>query len=245
VQVDLRLGALPIPAAAGGALPLPGGIVAGGGAGLVVIGLATAGIKVRALSETRDLPGISLSYDLVDAFAGAVGGAGVALAGAGAGGGGAAAAGVVGVGGANLQFNLMSLALAKHLGPAQFVAGTYVLDNHHFLPQSTRFAIACGAGGAGTPGAGGAVAPCSSGGMTLERFPTQVQPFLGTELRVGTASSFAGDVLFGAALRDTVGTTGFRWIIGDGRLRARLDIALLWSHLGTPLPWVGVGLHLQ
>lgn len=80
VQLDLRLGALPIPGAAGGALPLPGGIVVGGGAGLVVVGLVDVGIKVRVLTETLTRPGIAVSYDLVDVFAGAVGGAGIALA---------------------------------------------------------------------------------------------------------------------------------------------------------------------
>jgi hypothetical protein len=240
VQLDLRLGALPIPGAAGGALPLPGGIVAGGGAGLVVLGLVDVGIKVRILPETPERPGLAVSYDLVDAFAGAVGGAGIALAGAGAAGG-----GVVAVGGGNLQFNLFSLSVGKHVGRFQFVAGTYVLDNHHFLPQSTRFATACGAGGVGAAGDGGKVEPCGSGGTTIDRIPVQVQPFLGAELRVGKASSLAADVLLSSEPKDTVGTTGFRWILGQSRLRARIDLALLWSHIGVPLPWLGLGLHLQ
>jgi len=240
VQLDLRLGALPIPGAAGGALPFPGGIAVGGGAGLVVVGLVDAGIKVRVLTETLTRPGIAVSYDLVDVFAGAVGGAGIALAGAGAAGG-----GVVAVGGGNLQFNLFSLSAGKHLGPAQLVAGTYVLDNHHYLPQSTRFATACGAGGVGTAGDGGKVEPCGSGGTTIDRIPLQVQPFFGAELRVGKASSLAADILASSRLRDTVGTTGFRWIFGGSRLAARIDLALLWSHLGAPLPWLGLGLHLQ
>lgn len=200
VQLDLRIGALPIPGAAGGALPFPGGIAVGGGAGLVVVGLVDAGIKVRVLTETLTRPGIAVSYDLVDVFAGAVGGAGIALAGAGAAGG-----GVVAVGGGNLQFNLFSLSAGKHLGPAQLVAGTYVLDGHHYLPQSTRFATACGAGGVGTAGDGGRVEPCGSGGTTIERIPLQVQPFFGAELRVGKASSLAADILASSRLRDTVG----------------------------------------
>lgn len=240
VQLDFRLGALPIPGVAGGALPFPGGIVAGGGAGLVVLGLADAGIKVRVLTETLSQPGVAVSYDLVDAFAGAVGGAGIALAGAGAAGG-----GVVAIGGGNLQFNLFSLSAGKHFGRVQLVAGTYVLDNHHFLPQSARFATACGAGGVGTAGDGGKVEPCGSGATTIDRIPVQVQPFLGAELRVGKASSLAADVLFSSKLRNTVGTTGLRWILGASRLRARIDVALLWSHIGVPLPWLGLGVHLQ
>jgi hypothetical protein len=240
VQLDLRLGALPIPGAAGGALPLPGGIVAGGGAGVVLLGLFDVGVKVRVLSETATRPGLALSYDLVDAFAGAVGGAGIAIAG-----GGTAAGGVVGVGGGNLQFNLFSLTAAKHVGPFQFVAGTYVMDNHHFLPQSTRFATACGAGGVGNAGDGGKVAACGEGGMTIDRIPTQVQPFLGAEVRVGKASSIAGDVLLDREAKNIIGTTGYRWVIGDARLRARIDLALVWSHLGAPLPWVGLGLHFR
>jgi hypothetical protein len=240
LQLDLRLGALPIPGAAGGALPLPGGIVAGGGAGLVVIGVADVGMKLRLLSETPTLPGIAVAYDLVDVFAGAVGGAGLALAGAGLAGG-----GVVAVGGGNLQFNLVSLSLGKHVGRFQLVAGSYFLDNHHFLPQSAQFATACGAGGVGSAGEGGKVEPCGNGGKAIDRIPLQVQPFFGAELRVGKASSLAADVLVGKELRDTVGTTGLRWILGASHLRARLDLALLWSHIGAPLPWLGVGIHFQ
>ena len=229
-----------MPRYGGGALPLPGGIVAGGGAGLVLLGLFDAGVKVRVLSETRTRPGIAISYDLVDAFAGAVGGAGIAIGGAGA-----AAGGVVAVGGGNLQFNLFSLSVGKHFGRSQLIVGTYVLDNHHFLPQSTRFATACGAGGVGTAGDGGKVEPCDSGGTTIDRIPVQVQPFFGAEIRVGKASSIAGDVLFSKELKNTVGTTGFRWIIGDSRLRARVDVALLWSHISVPLPWLGLGIHFR
>jgi hypothetical protein len=240
VQLDLRLGALPIPGVAGGALPLPGGIVAGGGGGLVLLGLFDLGIKVNVLSETQSQPGVELSYDLVDAFAGAVGGAGIAIAGSGA-----AAGGIVGVGGGNLQFNLFSAAVGKHFGRTQVVAGTYVMDNHHVLPQKTRFATACGAGGTGSAGDGGKVEACSSGGTTIDRVPVQIQPFLGAELRVGRRSSIAGDVLFSRELKDTVGTTGVRWILGGSHLNARVDLALLWSHIGTPLPWVGLGIHLR
>jgi hypothetical protein len=129
----------------------------------VVLGLIDVGIEVRVLTETRTRPGIAASYDLLDAFAGAVGGAGIALAGAGAAGG-----GVVAIGGGNLQFNLFSLSVGKHLGPFHIVGETYVMDNHHFLPQSTRFAAACGAGGIGT-GDGGKVEPCGTGGTTIDR----------------------------------------------------------------------------
>ena len=72
-----------------------------------------------------------------------------------------------------------------------------------------------------------------------------MQPFFGAELRVGKASSLAADVLFSSELKNTVGTTGFRWILGESRLRARIDLALLWTNIGAPLPWLGLGVHLQ
>src|SRR5690349_19061307 len=49
LQLDLRLGGLLIPGAAGGALALPGGLAAGGGAGVVLLGAVDLGLKYAVL----------------------------------------------------------------------------------------------------------------------------------------------------------------------------------------------------
>lgn len=243
LQFDLRLGGLLVPGAAGGALALPGGLAAGGGAGFVLLGAVDLGLKYAVLEESDSAPGVAIGYDMLDVFGIAAGGAGIVLVGAGA-----AAGGVVAVGGANLQFNLFTLVAGKHLGKTGrllVTGGTYLLDNHHYLPQSAAFAAACGAGGAGEAGAGGAVEPCGGNSTMLDRIPLQVQPFVGVERAVGKASSFAGELLVSPHLANTIGTTGFRYVYTRGPFAARLDLALLWSHIGYPLPWAGVGLHFR
>jgi hypothetical protein len=241
LQLDLRIGGVLVPGAVGGALAFPGGIAAGGGAGFVLLGLVDVGAKVPVLRETSRFPGIAIGYDLVDVFGVAAGGAGIVLVGAGA-----AGAGIVAVGGANLQFNLFSLAAGKHFGRAHVTAGTYILDNHHFITQSASFAAACGAGGVGSAGAGGKVEPCASGGTMIDRVPLQVQPFVGIERAVGRDSSIAAEILFSGHIENTIGATGVRWVaLRRGPLRARLDLALLWSRVGYPLPWAGLGVHFR
>jgi hypothetical protein len=241
LQIDLRVGGILVPGAAGGALAFPGGLAAGGGAGFVLLGAIDLGAKIPILDETHDRPGIAFGYDLLDVFGIAAGGAGVVLVGEGA-----AGAGVVAIGGANLQFNLFSLVAGKHWGRAHVTVGTYVLDNHHYLPQVDGFTAACGAGGAGSPGAGGAVAPCAGSSMKIDRLPAQVQPFLGIERAVGSNSALAAEVLFSSHAANTLGATGFRWFVGQrGPFRLRLDLALLWSQVGYPLPWAGLGLHFR
>ena len=65
-----------------------------GGVGVVLLGAVDLGIKVQILGETPSRPAVALSYDLLDVFAGATGGAGLVLAGSGG-----AAGGLVAVGG--------------------------------------------------------------------------------------------------------------------------------------------------
>jgi hypothetical protein len=258
LQLDLWVGGFPVPAAGGGALA-GHGIIAAGGAGAVVVGFFDVGLKVRLLDETASRPGVAFSYDLLDLFGAAVGGGGVALFGAGA-----AGAGFVAVGGANLQFNLFSLVASRHFGHTQVLAGGYLLDNHHFLSQTAGFAAACGAGGVGEPGADGKVEPCAGGSTRIERLPIHAQPFFGVEQVLGEHSALAAELLPRARLRDTVGTTGVRWLIGSSsargplaldRIRLRLDLAAVWLYLPPssrkasargavlPLPWLGVGLY--
>jgi hypothetical protein len=241
LQLDLRIGGALVPGAGGGAFALPGAIVAGGGAGFALVGLVAVGAKVPIIDEKTQGFGVAVGYDMLDAFGLAAGGAGVVFLGAGAGG-----AGVVAIGGANTQFNLFTIAAGKHWGRAHLTAGTYVLDNHHYLPQAAGFTTACGAGGVGEPGAGGAVAPCGSGATTIERLPLQVQPFVGAERAIGKDSSLSAEILFHQQLKYTIAATGVRWFVWRrGPLRARLDIALAWTRAGYPMPWLGLGVHFR
>jgi hypothetical protein len=159
---------------------------------------------------------------------------------------GAAGAGLVAVGGANLQFNLFSLVVGKHWGRTHITVGTYVLDNHHYLPQAAGFAAACGAGGVGPPGGGGKIEQCGGSSTMIDRLPTQVQPFVGVERAVGRESSVAAELLVSGHAASTIGATGFRWVaLQHGALRVRLDLALLWTDFGYPLPWIGIGAHFR
>ncbi len=258
VQLDLWAGGFPIPAAGGGALA-GHGIIAAGGAGAVVVGFLDLGLKVRLLDEAPGRPGLAISYDMLDLFGGAVGGGGVALFG-----GGAAGGGFVAAGGANLQFNLLTLSASRHFGHTQLLAGGYLLDNHHLLPQSAGFAAACGAGGVGEPGADGKVEACAGAGARIDRLPLQLQPFAAVEQVLGDHSALIAELLPRRHVRDSVATTGVRWLIGSGsawgplaldRIRVRLDVAAIWVYLPpssrkpggkgavVPLPWAGLGLY--
>ena len=243
LQLDTRIGGMLIPGAIGGALPLPGGLAAGGGAGIALIGMFDIGVKLPVIDEGEDMPAITIGYDLLDVFGVAAGGAGLVLVGSGA-----AAAGLVAVGGANLQFNLFSIEVGKHFPNTrdQIVVGTYLLDNHHFLPQKATFAAACGAGGTGSAGEGGKVEECAGGTTTIERVPLQVQPFVGYEHAIGDKNSFITELLVSPHLENTMGTTGFRWVFGfKDILNSRIDTALVWTRRGYPLPWLGIGLHFR
>ncbi len=259
VQLDFWAGGVPIPGA--GALGAPGhGIIGVGAAGAVVLGFFDLGLKVRVLDETRVLPAIAVAYDLLDVFGLGAGGLGIVVFGNGAGGGGFGV-----VGGANAQFNLITAVAGKHFGPVQVTAGTYVLDNHHYLPQSAAFQAGCGgAASDGSSGTAGAI-PCGSGYARLGRLPTQVQPFVGSEVVLGPHSSIMVDWLIGDPLESSVASTGVRWLLGWSRprgllaldrVRLRLDLAAVWlfesaDHQSSmqhgaralPLPWAGVGFY--
>ncbi len=242
LQLDLTLGALPVPGAAGGAVPAHG-LIAGGGAGVVVLGVVMLGAKVQVLEEGRVAPGVAVAYDFVDLFGGAIGGAGLVVLGNGV-----AGAGVGGIGAANIQLNVFSLAVNKHVGRRLLLgAGTFVLDNHHFVPQVTAFSTATTSGST------------ASGTATIDRLPTEVAPFLDGEVWLGGGFSSIAE-LFPRAAGETFGTVGLRWVSGRQRrtgissiVRAKLDAALVLGH--TPdtsvrdgrfvvLPWLGVALYL-
>lgn len=242
-QLDLRIGGMVVPGALGGPLPLVGGLAAGGGAGIALIGMFDVGVKIPLVEEGENLPAITIGYDMLDVFGLAAGGAGLVIVG-----GGAAAEGLVAVGGANLQFNLFSIEVGKHFPNTrdQMIVGTYVLDNHHFLPQKATFASACGAGGVGTAGENGKVEECASATTTIDRLPLQVQPFVGYERAIGDKNSFIAEVLFTTHVENTMGTTGFRWAFGVRDIvNMRIDTALVWTNRGYPLPWLGLGLHFR
>lgn len=259
VQLDFWAGGLPIPGAAG-AGAAGHGIIGVGAAGAVVLGFFDLGLKVRLLDETRVLPAVAVAYDLLDVFGLGAGGLGLVVFGNGAGGGGFGV-----VAGANAQFNLITAVAGKHFGPVQVTAGTYMLDNHHYLPQSAAFQAGCG--GAATDGSGGTAGaiPCGSGYARLGSLPTQVQPFVGSEVVLGPHSAIMAEWLIGHPLASSVATSGVRWLLGGSRprgvlaldrVRFRLDLAILWlfesaDHQSSmqhgaralPLPWAGIGFY--
>ncbi len=243
VQLDFWGGGFALPAA--GSVPIAWGGVAGG-AGIGVLGALDVGLKVKLLEEGRVVPGLSLSYDFLNLFAGGVGGAGAVLFGHGI-----VAVGAGGVAGANLQFNLFSLVAGKHFGKLHLTAGTYVLDNHHLVPQGASVVLASNLSD-GT----------QTQGVVVPRLPTQVQPFLGAQYVLGPHSELAAEFFPRLPFEQSVLTTGVRWLLGSStpprgplaydRLRVRLAVAALWVFVpGTetgggfpfPLPWVGLGLY--
>ena len=261
LQLDSFFGGLPVPAIGGGILPLPGGIVAGGGGGGAVFGVYDLGLKWRLLDETPRRPALALSYDMVNLFLVGLGGGGAV----GLGGGGAGGGGFVGVGGAYVQFNLLMATIGKHIGNTHLVAGGGILDNHHWMPQSASFAAACGGVATGSNGTGGGVKACS-GGTSIDRVPTTAAGFFSVEQVLGPHSSLGMEAFPRYPLKDSMVTTGARWLIGGGqpvgplawdRLRFRIDFALAWFYLpANPqasrpnagvgyLPWLGLGVHVM
>ena len=263
LQLDLIAGGLPIPAAAGG--PFAGGFLAAGGvAGVAVIGYFDLGLKLSLLHETDVLPGFAVSYDMLDLFALAGGGAGIVLVGGGAGG-----AGYGVVGGANAQFNLFTFTAGKHFGNAQLTAGLWVLDNHHFLPQSAGFRSDCVAAVAGPSGADAQGLECgpTSGSVTLSRLPTQVRSFFGAEYVFGPHFSLMAEVMPSSHLSTSFATTGMRVLLGFDRPRGtlaldrikfRFDLGLIWTYIPAQaetsnqsahdamvgyVPWAGIGFY--
>src|SRR6185437_3325594 len=118
-----------------GGLPLPGAILGGVGGVAALASVADLGLKVRVIDESKYVPSVAVSYDCLVANLTAVGGG----IGGGAGGDGFVAGGGVGVADVHAQFNVFTVEATKHLGRGQLTLGTYVFDNHHFLPQSTEF----------------------------------------------------------------------------------------------------------
>ena len=259
LQLDAWAGGVPIPGAAGGGFVGPA-LVAGGAGGVVVLGFFDVGLKLRVLDETARLPGLAIAYDMLDLFGLGAGGAGVLIARDGAGG-----AGFGVVAGANAQFNLLTVVTGKHLGRVQLTLGTWVLDNHHYLPQSAAFQGACVAAGASPSGAGGGAISCGSGSARLSRLPLRAQPFAAVEVVLGAHASLMSEILPEARLQDTMVTTGARWALGAAhphgpfaldRVRVRLDVAALWFYVPAsggmhpqgakvlPLPWLGLGIYI-
>ncbi len=259
-QLDAWLGALPAVVPAAGGLPLPGAIIGGAGGVAALASVVDVGLKVQILHETRLLPALSLSYDFLFANLAAVGAG--AFGGVASGGG--AAGGGVAVADVHAQFNLAALALTKHLGRFQVSLGSYLFDNHHFLPQSAQFAAVVGGAEVGDSGSGAGALP-ASGGTSLGRVPTEVQPFVSGSFTLGPHSLVAIEAFPWAPLRPVLGTTGVRWTLGGGedigpvdleRLTVRIDAALVWMYLkGVPsqgakpgvgyLPWLGLGLSFD
>ena len=253
LQLDLWLGGLPIPAIGGGALPLPGALVAGGGGGGALFGVFDLGVKFVALEETRTRPGIAISYDMLDVFGTAIGGGGLG------------GAGFVGIAGANAQFNLFTLTAGKHFNTGtQVTLGGWLMDNHAILPQSAHFTAACGGAAAGGTSSGAAMMPCT-GGTDLPHLPLQFQSFFGVEQVFSNSWSAAIEVLPRYPVSNTMWTTGVRWLpSGDApagfvaldRVKARIDFALAWMILDANpdagrqnatvayFPWVGIGIYV-
>lgn len=239
LQLDATLGALPIPVAGGIVYAGEGGVAGAGGAGIVAIGIASLGAKVRVLEEGALVPGVSVAYDVVDVWGGALGAGGVFLLGKGIAG--AAAAGAAGT---NLQLNVFTLAASKH--PREWLhvgGGAYLVDNHAWLPEGSGVVIVTSGGE-------------TSGGTTEkeERLPTTLMPFASVEAAAGSHWRFISEYLM--APGPDYFTFGARAVIfGSGKiagirkpgLRLRLDLAAVMSDGKDGLramPFVAAGLYL-
>ncbi len=251
VQLDFWLGGFGLPVGGGFALPVHM-LVAGGGVAVGVVAVADIGLKFRLLDEGRYLPGLAASYDMLNVF-GAAFGAGALVVG---GKGGAAAAAAAGVATANLQFNVFTVTLSRHFGPVQLTAGAYVVDNHHWVPQTANVAVGLAAT-TGDTGGGTSSTP-------VDRVPTMWQPFFSAEWVLGRHSALLAELLPRVPVEETMVTTGVRWQLGwreplgpwaRDRIRFRLDLAGLWVYLPktsggsggfiVPLPWAGLGLYFS
>lgn len=257
VQLDLWLGGLPLPVAGALPVPLPGGVEAAGAAAGMALGVADLGIKWRFLDETGTRPGLAISYDLLDAFGGAFAAGGI-LTGGGSGG---SAVGIVGTTGGNMQLNLLSFTATKHFGPVAVNAGTYLLDNHHFLPQTVSASESCSS--ATSSGQNAADPSCNkSGTRPIAMLPDMLQPYLTASVALAPWVSLGAEILPRLPLGDTMVSTGARFRLGFDhafgplaldRIRLRLDISLLWERLppagGTSsigmIPAFGVGLYFR
>jgi len=244
LQLDLTLGALPIPVA-GGIGYAGEGVAVAGVAGIGVIGTLGVGLKFKLLEEGPAWPGVAASYDMVNVWGGALGGGGVALLGKGI-----AAAAAGGAAGFNLQFNLFTGSVSKHFGDwLQVGTGLYVLDNHNFIPQSAGFVVADTTGGG------------SSGSTRItDRVPTLTVPWISVEAAAGNHFRFISEYLF--APGDDWFLLGMRSLVyrtrlglaRTGHVALKIDTSLMFnrytdSHTDRRktgvFPWLGLGLYLR
>lgn len=249
VQFNFLLGGFGVPFGGAVAIPAIHLVGAAGGGGIALVGVVDLGLKFRVLDEGRFWPGIAVSYDMMNVF-GAVFGAGALVIG---GKGGGAVAAAAGLATANVQLNVFNATVAKHFGPVQVVAGAYVFDNHHWLPQQATVTV--GVAAAANTVAGGA----TTDSTPIARIPTQVQPYAGVEWVLGPRFAFLGEFLPRLPFEETMVTTGGRWQLGwsepagpiaRDRIRFRLDVAGIWVFVPktsrgggfiAPLPWLGLG----
>jgi hypothetical protein len=235
VELDAGLGGFVVPAA--GAVPIPPLGIAGA-AGGAVLAAFDLGVKVRLVDEDSRWPGIAASYDLLDLFGGALGGAAFVGYGIAAG----AAAGVL-----NVQLNLLQLDVNKHFGDQLQVGGSLVLvDNHHILPQGVAFALA-----AATLMGGGV----TGGASTIDRIPDALFPVFNVEWAFWPWFRVMQELSPGFQWNKRFGATGVRLVLSpdeDGRwiawshVRVKVDLAILEAHGGAQwdaIPWLGVGLY--
>jgi len=236
LEVGLSGGLLPIPAAGG--IAIAGHGAAGAGlAGIVLVGAASARVKLRLLEEGPYWPAIAASYDLVDAFGAALGGGGIFIAGNGI-----AGVGGVGAGYANLQLNVVSVVMNKRFGPFELGAGATVVDNHHFLPQSAAFAAGVTSG------------TVSTATYDLDQLPTMYFPFATVSASPWPWLRLMQELFPQRPFTNSFGTTGARLVLGPiplSRLRVKIDMALTESYDADGpnpgvvfLPWVGAGLYV-
>ncbi len=259
LQLDVWTGGLPIPAAGAFAMA-GGGVMVGGAAGGALFGMADVGLKWRVLDETDVRPAVAISYDLLDAFGAGVGAGGALAVGNGIGGG-----AVVVVGGSNLQFNILAASVGKHFfGDTHLVAGTYVIDNHAFLPQKASFSAACGVAASNGNGTQAGVVPCADGSASIDHLPTRIQPFVSAEQPLARWLSLGLEVFPSIPVNQTTVTPGVRMRFGFdhpwGPLaldRVKLSVDLSYALFYLPpqpkydqpkgsvggLPWLSVGMH--
>ncbi|HVE83910.1 MAG TPA: hypothetical protein VND93_13720 [Myxococcales bacterium] len=246
LELDLSAGGLPLPAV-GGIAFAGAGVVGAGGAGIAVVGAVSAGVKLRLLEEGKLWPGVSLGYDLVDAFGAALGGAGIFIAGSGI-------AGVAGAGaaGANVQLNVFTLAASKRVGLVEFGAGAAVIDNHHFLPQSAAFATGITNG------------DTSSAVFDLDQLPTVYLPYASFAFLPLPWVRLMQELFPQQPFDSSFGVTGLRVVVGTeggwgpfslSRLKATFELAMTESYVNITtsgraagwrfLPWGGLGFYFQ
>ncbi|HEY8208250.1 MAG TPA: hypothetical protein VIG99_12260 [Myxococcaceae bacterium] len=236
LELNLSAGGLPLPAA--GAIPIVGHGAGGvGGAGILLLGAVDVGARFRLLEEGPWWPGIAVGYDLLDAFAAALGGAGIFFAGNGIAGVGGAA-----VAGANVQLNVFTVAASKRVGPFDFNAGAFVFDNHHFLPQSAGFA------------AGITTGQLATATYSLDRMPTVVVPFAAAQATPWPWLHIIQEIFPRTPVTDTFGSTALRLVVGPfalSPLRLKFDAAVIEAYDSEGprpgpvfLPWFGAGIYI-